>query len=63
MVEQLGRLYAPLGLIVVGAEEPYRDPGAALASRSTTNRAQPLITPKPESNLLERSILTIISKP
>ena len=25
MVEQLGRLYAPLGLLVVGADEPYRD--------------------------------------
>ncbi len=25
MVEQLGRLYAPLGLVVVGADEPYRD--------------------------------------
>ena len=25
MVEQLGRLYAPLGLLVVGADEPHRD--------------------------------------
>ena len=25
MVEQLRRLYAPLGLVVVGGDEPYRD--------------------------------------
>jgi hypothetical protein len=25
MAEQLGRLYAPLGLLVVGADEPHRD--------------------------------------
>jgi hypothetical protein len=25
MVEELGRLYAPLGLVVVGADEPHRD--------------------------------------
>ena len=25
LVEQLGRLYAPLGLLVVAADEPHRD--------------------------------------
>ena len=63
MVEQLGRLYAPLGLVVVDSGEPTGARGAAAAPRWGTDLGPAADHAKPDLNLLERSTLTIISKP